>query len=138
MWLSKQQKKAPIQQTAGLGEVTLSGAVVAVALDGERRGLEVYGPAGLRWRPCLGQKALVLKAEGIPCVAGVQTDGSGLEPGELALESAGGAAVCLDNQGRVSLKGRTEIEGTLCWNGRELTELIREIAAQTAGGKAGG
>ena len=138
MWLSRQQKQEPVQPPGGTGEVTLSGDVLAVELESERRGLEVYGPGGLRWKPAVGQKVLVLKTEGDPCVTGAQTDSSGLEPGELALESAGGAAVRLDNAGRVALDGRVEVDGSFYINGRELTELIREIAAQVAGAMLGG
>lgn len=138
MWLSRQQKQEPVQPPGGTGEVTLSGDVLAVELESERRRLEVYGPGGLRWKPAVGQKVLVLKAEGDPCVTGARTDSSGLEPGELALESAGGAAVRLDNAGRVALDGRVEVDGSFYLNGRELTELIREIAAQVAGAMLGG
>ena len=77
MWLSRQQKQEPVQPPGGTGEVTLSGDVLAVELESERRRLEVYGPGGLRWKPAVGQKVLVLKAEGDPCVTGARTEEAG-------------------------------------------------------------
>lgn len=136
MWLAKQQKReaAPVQ--GSVGRVTLGGEAPAVELDSERRGLEVYAPGGYRWRPAPGQKVLVLKADGAPCIAGTPAAG-GLEPGEVELESAGGAKVRLDNQGGVTLSGNAaaaslSVAGTLTVGGVELTALVRSIAAAEA------
>ena len=63
---------------------------------------------------------LVLKTDGRPCVAGMPSQG-GLEPGEVELDSAGGAKLKLDNSGNVSVTGTLVVEGT------ELTQLIRSI-----------
>lgn len=129
MWLAEQQKREAVQQAGTVGEVTLSGEAPAVELDSERRGLSVYAPGGYRWRPAVGQKVLVLKADGEPCVVGAPAAG-GLEPGEVALESGGGASLLLSNQGTVTLGGNAAVTGTFHVGGVELNELIRTIAAQ--------
>lgn len=129
MWLAEQQKRTAAQEMGTVGQVTLSGDAPAVELDSERRDLCVYAPGGYRWRPTLGQKVLVLKADGDPCVAGAASAG-GLEPGEVGLDSSGGAFLRLDNRGRVSLGRDAAVEGALYVGGTELTELIRTIAAQ--------
>lgn len=136
MWLAKQQKRERPAQAGGIGEVTLGGDVPAVELDSERRALEVYAPGGYRWRPAQGQKVLVLKAEGDPCIVGAQSPG-GLAPGEVAVESAGGAGIRLSNQGQVALSGNVSISGSLTVGGQELTGLIRSIAAQVAAAQKG-
>lgn len=133
MWLAEQQKREAAQQAGAVGEVTLSGEALAVELDSERRGLSVYAPGGYRWRPAVGQKVLVLKADGEPCVVGAPAAG-GLEPGEVALESGGGASLHLSNGGTVTLGEDVAVEGTLYVGGVELGELIRTIAAQVAAG----
>lgn len=131
MWLAEQQKREAAQQAGAVGEVTLSGETPAVELESERRGLRVYAPGGYRWRPTVGQKVLVLKADGEPCVVGAPSAG-GLEPGEVALESGGGASLLLSNQGTVTLGQNVAVMGTLCVGGVELNTLIRTIAAQVA------
>lgn len=131
MWLAEQQKRETAQQAGAVGEVTLSGEAPAVALDSERRGLTVYAPGGYRWRPAAGQKVLVLKADGEPCIVGAPSAG-GLEPGEVALESGGGASLRLSNQGTVALGDNVAVTGSLYVGGVELKTLIRTIAAQVA------
>lgn len=135
MWLARQQKRAAAQVQGSVGRVTLGGEAPAVELDSERRGLEVYAPGGYRWRPTPGQKVLVLKADGAPCIAGTPAAG-GLEPGEVELASAGGAKVRLDNQGGVTLSGSASAGslsvGALTVGGVELTALVRSIAAAEA------
>lgn len=120
MWLAKQQKRETEEVLPAVGAVTIGGDAPAVELDSERRDLAVYAPGGYRWRPTPGQKVLVLKADGELCVAG-SPSGAGLEPGEVALDSAGGAGVKLDNQGNVA------VTGTLVVGGTELTQLVRSI-----------
>lgn len=123
MWLAKQQKRETEEALSAVGKVTISGEAPAVELDSERRDLAVYGPGGYRWRPTEGQKVLVLKADGEPCVAGAPSEG-GLEPGEVQLDSAGGAGLKLDNSGHVSVTGSLFVGGT------ELTELIRSVVIE--------
>lgn len=73
MWLSGQQKR-PVDPGEGqTGIVTMSGGEMAVLLDSERRGLQIYGPGGYTWTPRVGQRVLVIQGQGeIPCVAGAR------------------------------------------------------------------
>ena len=116
MWLSGQQKR-PAQESEGqTGTVTMSGGELAVELDSERRGLEVYGPAGYRWTPQVGQRALVIQGRGeIPCVAGVRQDAAA--PEKVAIEA-----------GRLDLQAEVEI------NGEPLDNYIARILARLLGG----
>ena len=59
MWLSGQQKRPVDPDEGQTGVVTIGGTRPAVQLDSERRGLEVYSPAGYRWTPQVGQRVLV-------------------------------------------------------------------------------
>lgn len=129
MWLAKQQKRERDEPEGSVGEVTLAGEAPAVELESERRGLTVYAPGGYRWRPVQGQKVLVLKADGDPCVTGTPA-GGGVEPGEVVVESAGGAYLRLDNEGTLTMGPRVDIEGEMYLNGEELEEVIRRIAIQ--------
>ena len=117
MWLSGQQKR-PAQDGGGrTGVVTMSGGGLAVQLDGERRGLEVYGPAGYRWTPETGQRVLVLQGEGEdPCVAGVRQ-------GEDIPRTV---AIVAD---KLELRGRVEV------NGVELGSYIAQKVAELTGGR---
>ena len=95
MWLSRQQKRPHQAGEGQVGRVTIGGDHVAVLLDSERRGLEVYGPGGYRWKPGAGQRALVIQGRGeIPCIAGVRTDQAA--PEQVTVESAGGGKLALD------------------------------------------
>lgn len=110
MWLSGQQKRPPEAGESQIGTVTMDGGELGVLLDSERRGLEVYGPAGYRWTPRVGQQVLVLKGRGeIPCVAGVRQDEEA--PGEIALQAD-----------ELNLMGRVLI------NGEPLEDYIRRVA----------
>lgn len=129
MWLAKQQKRETEEPAGRVGQVTLGGETPAVELDSERRGLEVYAPGGYHWRPAPGQRVLVLKADGAPCIAGAPAAG-GVQPGEVELESAGGAKLRLDNQGSVTLTGNAAVTGTLTVGGVELGQLVQLLVAQ--------
>lgn len=108
MWLSRQGRAAGlVQDHARLGEVTVSGNPAAVYLDGERRALPVFGPGGYCWRPALHQEVLVLKAGDAGetlCVAGARCE-EGLEPGEVAISTPGGAAIHLREDGSIEIRG---------------------------------
>lgn len=129
MWLSSQGKGYGREQTAETGAVTLTGETVAVELDSERRGLEVYAPGGYRWRPERGQKVLVVKTTEGACVVGVPS-ASGVEDGEVGLAADGGAALTLKRDGRVLLEPAVEISGTLTVSGEELEKKIRRIVSE--------
>ena len=51
MWLSGQHKRPAESGEGQTGIVTISGGETAVLLDRERRGREVYSPAGYFWTP---------------------------------------------------------------------------------------
>lgn len=99
MWLSGQQKR-PVDTGEGqTGTVTISEGELAVQLESERRGLEVYSPAGYRWTPKVGQRVLVIKNQGEnPCVVGARQDGD--RPERVAI-----GAGAIDLQGQVLIDG---------------------------------
>lgn len=132
MWLSKQQKQTAAGWAAETGAVTIPGETVAVELDGERRGLTVYGPGGYRWRPAAGDKVLVFKTGDGLCVAGIPADTS-LEEGEVGLFAAGGAAVTLKKDGRVVLDGEVTVNGSFSVAEEELEALVRRVIAEQIG-----
>lgn len=73
MWLSGQQRRPAESGEGQTGTVTMSGGELAVELDSERRGLELYGPAGYRWTPKVGARVLVIEGRGeTPCVVGTR------------------------------------------------------------------
>lgn len=130
MWLAKQQKREIENVLSAVGAVTIGGDMPAVELDSERRDLVVYAPGGYRWRPAPGQKVLVLKADGQPCIAGTPAEG-GLSPGEVELCSAGGARLKLDNSGNISVTGNLVVGGT------GLTQLIRAVVSEALSEQGG-
>ena len=88
MWSwERERRRQAAEEEAQLGVVTLSGTVTAANLGGERRGLTLCAPGGLRWRPREGARVLVLKTEAgeEPCVLGTVEESDGLRPGELRL-----------------------------------------------------
>ena len=132
MWLSKQQKQFVPEGSVQTGRVTIPGETVAVELDGERRGLTVYGPGGYRWRPAEGEKVLVFKTGDGLCVAGVPADTS-LEEGEVGLFAPGGAAITLRKSGRVDVDGEVAVRGALSVNEEDLETLVRRMIAEQIG-----
>ncbi len=86
MWLGGQQKR-PVEESEGqVGVITMSGGETAALLDCERRGLQVYAPAGYRWTPKVGQRVMVIQGKGeIPCVVGARQDGD--VPNEVTVEA---------------------------------------------------
>ena len=99
MWLSGQHKRPAEQSEGQTGIVTMSGGETAVLMDSERRGLQVYSPAGYRWTPRVGQQVLVVQGKGeAPCIAGVrQGDGC---PDQVAIQAGS-----LDLQAEVLIRG---------------------------------
>lgn len=99
MWLSGQQKRPAEAGESQIGTVTMDSGELAVMLDSERRGLEVYGPGGYRWTPQVGQRVMVIEGRGeIPCVVGVRENEAA--PKEVAIEA-----------GEIDLRGQTLING---------------------------
>lgn len=98
MWLSGQQKRPPERDEGQTGTVTICEGGLAVQLDSERRGLEVYAPAGYRWTPQPGQQVLVLKNRGeVPCVIGARQED---KPAQVGIE-----ADLIDLRGQVCVNG---------------------------------
>ena len=122
MWMGGQQKR-PVDPGEGqTGTVTMSDGELAVQLESERRGVEVYAPAGYRWTPEPEQRVLVIQGRGeIPCVVGVR-QGSGrpkqvtVEGGRLNLKgssklSLSSGAVAVDGQSmEIAVSGDADIE----------------------------
>ena len=115
MWLSSRSREAREPESpAEVGSVTLAGGDPAVCTNRERRALPLFGPGGYAWRPGNGQQVLVIKtgpAGESPCVAGARCPGAELEPGEVAISSAGGARIVLRNDGTLALVGDVLING---------------------------
>ena len=153
MWLSGQQKR-PNQQSEGqTGVVTVGGGDAAVMLDSERRGLEVYAPAGYRWTPEVDQRVLVIQGQGeIPCIVGVRQDSAqpqsvgigakavSVSGQDVSVQAEGSAAilgqsVSLQAGGSVAVTGQSvDLRGQVLINGTPLETVISQIAAALPGG----
>jgi hypothetical protein len=90
---------------ATVAQVSFSGSGGFGALaEAESRGIAVFAPRGISYRPLEGDRLLLLRADGSDvCVGCLATEA--LEPGELALASSGGARIHLKNNGEISLNG---------------------------------
>lgn len=141
MWLSGQYKRPADSGEGQTGIVTMSGGELAVMLDSERRGLEVYAPAGYRWTPRVGRRVLVIQGQGeIPCVVGERQDGdipdrADIQAGQLTLE---GERVKVDGRDSAALRGRrVELEGEIYVNGETLEAYITRLIIKILGGAGG-
>lgn len=114
MFLARKDGGRPGDSVRALtGPVTVDGEALGAWLEGERRGITVYGPAGYRWAPQRGQEVLVLKAGESgerPCAVGVALSGGGLRPGEVEI-TAGKAAIRLSPNGEVAITGVVTVNG---------------------------
>ena len=70
--------------------------------ESEKRDLPVFGPRGLRWAPCEGDRVLLARENGMDICMGV-LGGGGLEPGELMAATPGGAVLHLKANGEIRL-----------------------------------
>ncbi len=138
MWMSGQHKRPAEQGEGQTGIVTMSGGETAVLLDSERRGLQVYSPAGYYWTPKVGQRVLVIQGRGeIPCVVGARQDGGtpdkvDIQARRLALE---GNWVGISGHEGTGLQGeRVSLDGEVYVNGEKLEELIARIVMELLGG----
>lgn len=136
MWLSGQQKRPGQCGEGQTGIVTMSEGGTAVMLDSERRGLEVYAPAGYHWTPEPGQRVLVIQGDGeIPGIVGVRQGGG--QPRSVGISaksvSVGGQNVSIG--GNVSVGGQSvSLQGAVYVNGETLEELVARIVAGMLGG----
>ena len=139
MWTSERRRELPVREPAAeLGEVTLGGDPAGVSLGGERRGLEVYAPAGYHWTPQPGQRVLVIQGDGeVPCIVGVrqgtaQPDSVGISADSV---SVGGQSVSIQAAGSAAGGGQSvELQGQVFVNGETLESLIARIVAAMLGG----
>lgn len=71
----------------------------------ETRGVPVFAPRGISYRPCEGDRMLILPVDGADTCVGCLCVNTGLASGELKLSSAGGATILLKNNGEIILNG---------------------------------
>lgn len=148
MWMGGQQKR-PVDPGEGqTGTVTMSDGELAVLLESERRGVEVYAPAGYRWTPEPEQRVLVIQGRGeIPAVVGVRQGGGRpkqvtVESGRLNLKGSGsvnvsGGAVTVSGSslgaevgGDAEIKSeKLDLKAQVYIRGELLEDFIRRIAA---------
>ena len=138
MWLSGQHKRPADCGEGQTGIVTMSGSETAVQLDCERRGLELYAPAGYRWTPAVGQRVLVIQGQGeIPCIVGIRQDGTQPDSVEIRAKTmeVGGQDVFVRAEEDAIVAGKTvDLQGEVLINGEPLEELIARIVAMLLGG----
>lgn len=93
---------------ATVAQVTFSesGGFGAVSAT-EQRGVPVFAPRGIAYRPCEGDNLLMVAADGADVCAGVLSAADGLECGELRLSSSGGAVIHMRRNGDITLNGVT-------------------------------
>ena len=115
MFLSRRERAAKTPAGAVTGPVTVAGGKLGAWLEGERRGIALYGPGGYCWAPRTGEELLVLKAGESgekPCALGVPTPDLDLRPGEVVI-SAGEAAIRISPKGDVAVTGTFTVNGTV-------------------------
>ena len=138
MWLSGQQKRPADCGEGQTGIVTVGGGDAAVMLDSERRGLEVYAPAGYRWTPEVNQRVLVIQGQGeIPCIVGVRQDSA--RPQSVGISanavSVSGQNISVQAAESVTVAGQlVNLRGQVLINGVPLEDMIARIAARLLGG----
>ena len=156
MWLSGQQKRPNYCGEGQTGIVTVGGGETAVMLDSERRGLEVYAPAGYQWTPEADQRVLVIQGQGeIPCIVGVRQDSA--QPQSVGISanavSVSGQSVSVQAGGSAAVAGQSaelraggsaivagqsvNLQGQVFVNGMLLEELIARIVAELLKGGTG-
>ena len=133
MWLSGQQKRPSYLGEGQTGIVTVGGGEAAVMLDSERRGLEVYAPAGYQWTPEVDQRVLVIQGQGeIPCIVGVRQDSA--RPGSVGVSAktvdVSGQDVSVRAERDAVVAGKSvDLQGQVLINGVPLEAVIARIAA---------
>ena len=139
MWLSGQHKRPADRGEGQTGIVTVGGGETAVQLDSERRGLEVYAPAGYRWTPEVDQRVLVIQGQGeIPCIVGVRQDSE--RPGSVeicanTMRVSGGDVSVQAEEDAVVAGQSVDLRGEVLINGEPLEAVIARIVAMLLGGK---
>lgn len=116
MWLTKKlAASAETQAAAEFGSVTIEGNQTALVTEGERRGISTVLPGGYVYRVQTGETVAVLRCGSTELIQGVVSDTvpADLEPGEIKISAAGGAAILLKNDGSILLQGNVTVSGTL-------------------------
>lgn len=116
MWLSKQLSTPAAESAAAeFGSVTMEGNRTAVVTEGEKRGIATIFPGGYAYRVQTGETVAVLHCGNKELIQGIlsETVPEALEPGEIKISSAGGAAIFLKNDGSILLQGDVTVSGTL-------------------------
>ena len=138
MWLSGQQKRPADCGEGQTGIVTVGGGETAVMLDSERRGLEVFAPAGYRWTPEVDQRVLVIQGQGeIPCIVGVRQDSARPQSVGISADdvSVGGQDISVQAGGSAAVAGQSvDLQGEVLINGEPLEDLIVRIVMMLLGG----
>ena len=133
MWLSGQHKRPADCGEGQTGIVTVGGGEAAVQLDSERRGLEVYAPAGYRWTPEVDQRVLVIQGQGeIPCIVGVRQNSARPDSVEISAKTmnVSGQDVSVQAEGDAVVAGQTiDLQGKVLINGEPLEVVIARILA---------
>ena len=92
--------------SATVAQVSFSDSEVFGAVGAsEHRGVPVYAPRGIAYRPREGDRLLLISADGVPVCVGALSTTTNLLSGELMLYSEGGAEIILKNNGEISLNG---------------------------------
>ena len=138
MWLSGQHKR-PVDCGEGqTGIVTVGGDEAAVQLDSERRGLEVYAPAGYRWIPEVGQRVLVIQGPGeTPCIVGVRQGSARPDRVDISAKdmSVSGQDVSVQAERDTVVAGQSvDLRGEIFINGEPLEVVIARILDKLLGG----
>ncbi len=137
MWLSGQHKRPAESGEGQTGIVTISGGETAVLLDRERRGLEVYSPAGYFWTPRVGQRVLVIQGRGeIPCVVGARQDGGIPDRVDIRGRSAAlsGETVTIEAETAAVQGGEVDLKSEVFVQGMPLREYIAAIVREILAG----
>lgn len=102
MWLIQRRRDMPVKLVAAQsGEMYTVGAY-------EDRQLPTCAPYGIQARPPQGEQAAILSADsGQVCLGNISIGWpEGLQPGEILLQSFGGASIKLCNDGKILLNGK--------------------------------
>lgn len=137
MWLSGQHKRPAESGEGQTGIVTISGGETAVLLDRERRGLEVYSPAGYFWTPRVGQRVLVIQGRGeVPCVVGARQDGGIPDRVDIRGRSAAlsGETVAIEAETAAVQGGEVDLKSEVFVQGMPLREYIAAIVREILAG----
>ena len=137
-WLRGQHKRPADRGEGQTGTVTVGGDETAVQLDSERRGLEVYAPAGYRWTPEVNQRVLVIQGQGeIPCIVGVRQDSARPDSVEISAKTmkVSGQDVSVQAEEDAVVAGKSvDLQGEIFINGEPLEAVIARIVAGMLGG----